>query len=145
MERFGAPFQSPFSQNPQLTENASSLSLSLLLKPESDLCPAPGLTVHLNRCAMELGGMLDDRKTKACAPDLSGVALVDAVEPLEDALLFLTGDAYACVFYADAGLPFFSPDAHEDFAVFPVVFDGIVTEVKEHLLDQMLRPQDADR
>ena len=93
---------------------------------------------------MELGGVFDDRKAQAGSADLSGVALVHAVEAFEDPLLFVGGDADAVVLDGQAGPVSLLPDPDRDFSALPVVFDGIVAEIVDHLVDQVGGSRDAD-
>ena len=79
--------------------------------------------------------MLDDRKSQTGAADLLGMALVHAVEALENAFLIRLRDADSGIGdRKDCLLPR-ACDLHRHGAVFLIIFDRIVTEVIEHLLD----------
>ena len=79
--------------------------------------------------------MLDDRKAETRSADLLGMALVYAVEALEDPLLIRLRDADAGIRNREDRLLIGAGHLHFDGAVVIVIFDRVVAEIKEHFLD----------
>ena len=83
--------------------------------------------------------MLDNGQAQARAADLLGVALIHPVEPLKDPVRLSRRDANARVLdrqHHPVPLP-----GHRDghMAILLVVFDGVVTEVKNNLRQELFR------
>ena len=79
--------------------------------------------------------MLDDRQTEAGAADLLGMALVYAVEALEDAFLIRLRDADTGIGDRKDRLLTGAAHLHTDFAVFLIILNRIVAEIIEHFLN----------
>ena len=75
----------------------------LLGKRDADLGAAAGFTLEGNLAAVVHGGMLDDGQAESRAAGGLGVALVDAVEALEDPTLVLGRNADAGIKNRDGG------------------------------------------
>lgn len=60
-------------------------------KVDGDGCAAAGVALELELCAVVLRSVLHDGQAETRAADFLGVALVDAVEALEDAALVAYG------------------------------------------------------
>ena len=72
------------------------------------------------------------------------MALIHTVEPLEDPFLILFCDADPIVAHRPFRSFRGSANAHMNPAPILVVFDGVVCQIKEHLIEQMVNPMDAD-
>ena len=73
--------------------------------------------------------MLDDGEAEPGAADLLGVALVYAIEALENTLLFFLRDADSRVCHGNGDLVSFLLDSDRDGAPLTVIFDGVVHQV----------------
>lgn len=78
------------------------------------------------------------------AADFLGVALVDAVEALEDAALVGIRDADAGIHDGERDGLAILPDGNGDAAAGNVILDRVVAEVIDHLLQQLLNTFDHD-
>src|ERR1043165_897789 len=83
---------------------------------------------------MRAGEVLDDGEAKTCAAHLARARAVNSVETLEDALDVLGRDAFASVRDCDAVAASFALMPDRDRAVFAIELDGVVGQVREHLL-----------
>ena len=92
---------------------------------------------------MVLRPVLDDGQAQARPANLLGVTLVHPVEALKDAALVGIGDADARVRHPQLHMAPLPPDVHPDAAAGLVVFDGVVAEVIDHLIENL--PDPADR
>ena len=102
---------------------------------QRDRRAAAGLAFQLDRSTVELCAVLDDRKAETRSADLLGMALVYAVEALEDPLLIRLRDADAGIRNRENRLLIGAGHLHFDGAVVIVIFDCVVAEIKEHFLD----------
>ena len=92
--------------------------------------------MKLDCTVMVLHGVLDDGKAEARAAACLRVALVHAVEALEDAALVLRRDADARIGHGDERLAVPFTDAHGHAATLDVVLDGVVAEVIDDLVQK---------
>ena len=88
--------------------------------------------------------MLDDGEAQARAAGLAGVAVVDPVEPLEHPRLVLRRDADAGIAHAERDAAGILPHDGLHAAALPIVLDGVVQEVVDHLLQDLLVAQDQE-
>ena len=86
---------------------------------------------------MQRGGVLYDRKAEAGAADLLGVALVNAVEALENALLLLGRNADAVILDRQQRRAALAPDVDFDKAAGAVVFDGVFAEIVNYRVEKL--------
>ena len=86
--------------------------------------------------------MLDDGEAEACSPKLAAAGAIHAIEPLKDSWQESLVDAAAFVGDGDRDLlarwrcGFLRGDANPHRAAHVAVFDGIVDEVDQRLLQQ---------
>ena len=98
-----------------------------------------GLPVHnasTQLGVVELDGMLDDGQAEAGAAGLSGMALVHAVEPLEDALLLILRNSDSVILYDQYRLHVLMGYSDMHLSALIVVTDGIsgqiIYKLREH-------------
>src|SRR6266545_417641 len=74
-------------------------------QPQRKCAPPAWYAVHLDAPSLQLRQQPRDREPQPRAPQLAAARLVDAKEPIEDAIQVLRRDAGARVAHADADLP----------------------------------------
>src|SRR5205807_6464138 len=82
--------------------------------------------------------MLDDRQAQAGPAQFPRAGLVHAIEALEDMWQVLLGDAYAVVLNLQANLTVLCPPADADAASGRSVFERVIDEVFEDLVNSFL-------
>src|SRR5579875_575872 len=103
--------------------------------------PAGGV----DAAAHGLDQVLDDRQTQAGAAQFARTRLVHAVEAFKDAWQIGLGNANAGVGHFQAYLLPLAPPTHRDSATLGRVFDGVVEQVIEDLLQGFLVRPDRQR
>ena len=85
---------------------------------------------------MNLADVLDDGKPKAGAADFTAARLVDPKEPLENSGLVFLGNAGSVIPHPDLNLTVASKGRHLNRLFFGAVFNGVVHQVDQGLLQQ---------
>ena len=119
------------------------LPLFFLREADGDLRALADLAFERDRAMVVRHGVLDDGQPQPRAAARLGVALVHAVEALEDAALMLRRDADARVAHGETGAAALGADAHIHAAAVRVVFDRVVAEVVSDLIEEP--PHAGDR
>src|SRR5258706_8308340 len=78
-----------------------------------------------------------DVEAEARALRASGGGVIHSLEALEDAILLAQGDALAVVADADDHLVRGDMPTHADTAALGGIFEGVVEQVEQHLLDAL--------
>ena len=86
---------------------------------------------------MICGGVLYYRESEVRASDALGVALVNAVEALEDSVLLVGRDAYTGITYRYGDFLFISSDTCSDASALLVILDCVVNEVVDAFLEYL--------
>lgn len=86
--------------------------------------------------AMELGDVLDDRKTKTGTTEGAGTRLVDTIEPFEDTCLMFGRDTDAMITDFDDGAGGFLDEGNFD-GPGAGILDGVVDEVGDGLFEEL--------
>ena len=83
---------------------------------------------------MALHDVLDDGQSESRAAHLSGAALVETVEPLEESVEKFFGDARSVVHHLQNRVVLFTRPGNRDGGLVRAVFDRIVHEIGQDLL-----------
>ena len=102
--------------------------------------PFSHFAFHREGRAVVRSRVFDNRKPKPRAADLLGMAFIHPVEPFEDPVLFRRRNTDPRVRHGQAYALRLPGHRHGDRAAVPVIFDGVVAQVKDHFLQYGRNP-----
>ena len=80
--------------------------------------------------------MLDDSQAQAGSLDFTGTAGIGPVKSFKDAMLFVFGNTDSRIADSEKGFVTVVADLNIDMTAGPVIFNGIVEEIHNHLPEQ---------
>ena len=119
-------------------ENCSVLLLRLrfCIKQNENGGSHVQFALHSDLAMVILNSVLHDRKAKAGAAGLLGMAFIDTIEALKHLILMFRRNTDAGIADADLNSPLLLCNSNLNFAAGIVVLDGIIAEIVNHFIQQ---------